>query len=76
MPGALAKVCQCIGDAGANIVEVHHQRSFTSLPLQSADVEFILITRGQEHVDEIMATLFRGGFTARLMTVSDISNRF
>ncbi|MDX9786040.1 MAG: threonine ammonia-lyase [Desulfobacterales bacterium] len=76
VPGALSKVCRCIGDAGANIVEVHHQRSFTSLPLQSADVEFILITRGRDHVDEIMSALSLDGFTARLMNVADINNPF
>lgn len=76
VPGALSKVCRCIGDSGANIVEVHHQRSFTSLPLQSADVEFILITRGREHVDAIMSALAGGGFTARLMKTADINSQF
>lgn len=70
VPGALAEVARCIGNAGANIVEVHHQRSFTSLPLQSADVEFILITRGCEHVGEILSALAENDFKARLMGVS------
>lgn len=71
VPGALAEVSRCIGEAGANIVEVHHQRSFTSLPLQSAEVEFILITRGSEHVGQILSALSTGGFKTRLMGVSE-----
>jgi threonine dehydratase len=71
VPGGLAEVCRCIGEAGANIVEVHHQRSFTSLPLQSAEVEFILITRGSEHVDQILSALSAGEFKARLMGISE-----
>jgi threonine dehydratase len=70
VPGALAEVCRCIGEAGANIVEVHHQRSFTSLPLQSAEVEFILITRGTDHVGQILSALSAGGFKTRLMGIS------
>lgn len=67
IPGALSQVCRCIGEAGANIVEVHHQRSFTSLPLESAQVEFILITRGLTHVEDILQKLSQGGFKARVM---------
>lgn len=67
VPGALAVVTRCLGDAGANIVEVHHQRSFTSLPLQSADVEFILLTRGIGHVNEIIAKLTADGYKSRLL---------
>jgi threonine dehydratase len=69
VPGALSKVCRCIGESGANIVEVHHQRSFTSLPLESAEVEFILITRGLDHVEEILQALSKDGFRARVMPV-------
>jgi threonine dehydratase len=68
IPGALSKVSHCIGEAGANIVEVHHQRSFTSLPLESAEVEFILITRGLGHVEEILRALSNDGFSARVVS--------
>jgi threonine dehydratase len=66
LPGALAKVTACIAEANANIEEVHHQRAFTHLPVLSAEVEFVLQTRGPEHVAEIVAALARAGFTARL----------
>jgi threonine dehydratase len=64
LPGALAKVTACLAQANANIEEVHHQRAFTHLPVLSAEVEFVLQTRGPAHVDEIVAALGRAGFKA------------
>ena len=46
MPGVLADVTRYIADTGANIVEVHHQREFSCLPLKSADLELVLMTQG------------------------------
>ena len=65
LPGALAKITSVIADANANIDEVHHQRTFTNLSVQSAEVEFVLKTRNAAHVDEIVAKLGAVGFTAR-----------
>ncbi len=65
LPGALAKITTVIADANANIEEVHHQRKFTNLPVQSAEVEFVLKTRNAAHVDEIVARLGAVGFKAR-----------
>jgi len=66
LPGALAKVTACLAEANANIEEVHHERAFTHSPVQSADVDFVLQTRGHEHVKEIIAALAAAGFKARL----------
>ena len=65
LPGALAKITTVIADANANIEEVHHQRTFTNLSVQSAEVEFVLKTRNAAHVDEIVARLDAVGFKAR-----------
>jgi threonine dehydratase len=62
LPGALARITGILAEANANIEEVHHQRSFTNLPVQSAEVEFVLKTRNQAHVDEIVAKLTAAGF--------------
>ena len=66
LPGALATVTACLAEANANIEEVHHQRAFTNLPLQTAEVEFVLQTRGREHVEEIIRALRAAGFAARI----------
>ncbi len=67
LPGTLAEVTACIAAANANIEEVHHQRKFTHLPVQSAEVEFVLQTRNHAHAAEIIAALNKAGFAARLV---------
>ena len=65
-PGALAKVSAMLAEANANIVEVHHERAFTHLPVQSAVVDFVLQTRGHDHVKQIVSVLDVAGFKPRL----------
>jgi threonine dehydratase len=66
LPGSLAKVTAALAEANANIEEVHHERAFTQLPVQSAVVDFVLQTRGHDHVRQIIAALEAAGFNARL----------
>ena len=71
MPGALARITGVIAEANANIEEVHHQRAFTNLPVQSAEVEFVLKTRNAAHVQEIVERLSAAGFKAYAPTGKD-----
>ena len=66
LPGSLAKVTACLAEANANIEEVHHERAFTRLPVQSAEVDFVLQTRGHDHIRQIIAALEKAGFKAKL----------
>jgi threonine dehydratase len=66
LPGSLAEVTACLAHANANIEEVHHQRAFTHVPVRTAEVDFVLETRGHEHVQQIIEALGRAGFAARL----------
>jgi threonine dehydratase len=66
LPGSLAQVTACLAQANANIEEVHHQRAFTHQPVRSAEVDFVLETRGHEHVAQILEALAQAGFEARL----------
>ena len=70
IPGMLAEVSACIGNTGANIVQVSHQRTFTTLPVQLVMVEFMLQTRGSEHVSEIMDALKDDGYKAQLAEIT------
>jgi threonine dehydratase len=65
LPGSLARVTACIAGENANIEEVHHQRAFTSLAVQNAELDLVLKTRNHEHVNQIVAALKRAGFNAR-----------
>ncbi|MDQ8034127.1 threonine ammonia-lyase [Bordetella genomosp. 1] len=64
LPGALAHATKLIADAHANITEVHHQRAFTTLPVRNVEVDFVLQTRGPEHIEEVIDVLNRAGFAA------------
>jgi threonine dehydratase len=62
LPGSLAEVTSALASLGANIEEVHHQRTFTQLPLQTTEVDFVIQTRNHAHVREIVAALQTAGF--------------
>ena len=63
-PGVLARITAIVADAGANIDEVHHQRAFSSLSVQSVEVELVLQTRNLAHVQQVVAALVAAGFEA------------
>ena len=65
LPGALARVTACVAEQNANIEEVHHQRAFTTLAVQNAELDLVLKTRNREHVAQIVDALQRAGFKAR-----------
>lgn len=64
LPGALAQATALIASAHANITAVHHQRAFTALPVRNVEVDFVLQTRGPEHIQEVIAVLHAAGFEA------------
>ena len=63
-PGVLARITGIVAEAGANIDEVHHQRAFSSLAIQSVEVELVLQTRNHAHVQDVVARLAAAGFEA------------
>jgi threonine dehydratase len=65
LPGSLAKVTACVAELNANIEEVHHQRAFTQLAVQNAEVDLVVKTRNRAHIQEIVAALQKLGFQAR-----------
>ena len=61
-PGQLAKVANLLGEAGANIVEVTHQRIFSDLPAKAALLDLVIETRDREHRQETVDKLRAAGF--------------
>ena len=64
-PGTLAKIAGIIGNADANIIEVYHQRAFSSLPVKQADLDVILETLDRDHIVDIVGRLTAAGFLVR-----------
>ncbi len=65
--GALAKLTKVVGDAGANVVDVEHQRLFGVFSVKSTEVELTLETRDRNHVTQLLAELESHGFAAHLL---------
>ena len=63
-PGALAKVTAAIAAAGANIVEVQHQRMFHDVAVTRADIDVAVETRGRDQLEAVKARLAEAGFPA------------
>lgn len=67
VPGTLARITAMVAEAGANIDEVHHQRAFTNLSVQNAEIELVVQTRGHAHVNDVLSVLRSAGFDAQLV---------
>jgi threonine dehydratase len=66
-PGMLARVTNVIGAAGANIMEVSHQRLFGHVEAKSTDLDVVMETRDRSHVDDVIAMLAAAGFKSKLL---------
>ncbi len=62
-PGALFSVVKLFEQHQINIVEVYHQRVFTSLPAKDAFIDIECEARDAEHLDGLIAALREAGFT-------------
>jgi threonine dehydratase len=69
--GALAKLTTVVGDAGANVVDVEHQRLFGVFSVKSTEVELTLETRDRNHVTQLLSELETHGFGAHLLGATD-----
>ena len=65
VPGALADVATLLGKLGANIDEVQHQRAFTSLSVERAQIEVVVQTRGVAHIEQILSAMRAEGYEAQ-----------
>ncbi|SNS72661.1 threonine dehydratase [Geodermatophilus pulveris] len=61
-PGSLAAVLAELAAAGANVLEVEHERTGTRLGLGEVEVFVVLETRGPQHAEELLARLDRAGY--------------
>ena len=64
-PGLLANVSATIGQMGANIVEVAHNRLALDVPAKGAEFDIMIETRDAQHTQEIMDALREQGYPPR-----------
>jgi threonine dehydratase len=61
-PGQLARVSGIIGKAGANVVEVYHQRVFTDVPAKGTELNLVIETRDRRHLEQVVSELKASGY--------------
>ncbi len=64
-PGLLATVSAIIGNLGANIVEVAHNRLALDVPAKGAEFDIMIETRDAQHTQEVMDALRQHGYPPR-----------
>ncbi len=64
-PGLLAKVSTIIGDQGANIMEVAHNRIALDVPAKGAEFDILMETRDSHHTQEVVDALAQAGYPPR-----------
>ena len=64
-PGLLALVSKIIGDNGANIMEVAHNRIALDVPAKGAEFDILMETRDSQHTQEVIDALAQAGYPPR-----------
>lgn len=68
-PGQLSDISRIIGESGANVVEVIHQRMMQTVSLKRAELDVVIEARDKIHVEEILRLLRDAGFKVTTETV-------
>ena len=65
LPGALGDLTRVIGAAGANIVELAHQRAFAGSTVRTTVIDVALQLRGSAQLDQLLGDLYAQGYEVR-----------
>jgi len=66
-PGLLALVSKIIGDNGANIMEVAHNRLALDVPAKGAEFDILIETRDANHTRDVIDALTAEGYPPRAL---------
>jgi len=61
-PGALASLLQTLADAGANVLDVVHERTGPTLHVDEVEVALQVETRGPDHSEDVLTVLRSHGY--------------
>jgi threonine dehydratase len=62
-PGVLGRVATCLGEAGANILEVYHRRTLLNVPVKGTTLDVMIETKDASHAAQITGKLEKKGFS-------------
>jgi threonine dehydratase len=66
-PGTLAALLGVVARAGANLLEVQHQRLFADVPIRGAEVDLVVECEDAAHRDAVLGAIATDGYRARLL---------
>lgn len=66
-PGQLSDISRIIGEAGANVIEVIHQRLMQTVSLKRAELDIVIEARDKNHVKELVKTLETNRFVVHIL---------
>ena len=66
-PGALFNVARIFDEQSVNIIEIYHQRVFTTLPAKGLITDIECETRGPEHLDRLVGALRDWGYEVSMV---------
>ena len=66
-PGTLAALLSVVAKAGANLLDVQHQREFAAVPIREAEVELVIECQDASHRDNVIDALTGAGYQVRLL---------
>jgi threonine dehydratase len=69
-PGALFNVARIFDEQQVNIIEIYHQRVFTTLPAKGLITDIECETRDRDHLDRLIASLRDGGYEVSLVELA------
>lgn len=61
-PGMLGKVATCLGEAGANILEVLHRRTLVNVPAKGTTLDVTLEVKDGKHAAQVIERVEQKGF--------------
>lgn len=73
VPGALAEVSRIIANFQGNIINVKHQRLFYEIPIKIADLDILIESRGEDHIESIIRALRAADFTVTKLSEGTLS---
>ncbi|MCG0238641.1 MAG: threonine ammonia-lyase [Firmicutes bacterium] len=66
-PGGLQRLLAVVARAGANVIDVQHERWLNRVTVGEVQIHLAIETRSQEHVQEVLAALRQEGYDAQLI---------
>ncbi len=66
-PGQLSDISRLIGEAGANVIEVIHQRMMQTVSLKRAELDIVIEARDMHHVHDLVDRLKSHDFVVHIM---------